>query len=132
MELFLNLCWLALLLPAYWLWQRRHPSDQSVRRSAVIVGALGCVLMLLFPVVSASDDLHAPAQAIEESKNSFRQGSPPACAAHSAHTLPFVSPSLAGAQVGFSQIGVLQSISVHSSAALFASAAAGRSPPVAL
>ncbi len=73
MELFLNVLWLMLPLPAVWLW-RRMPARLGQRR----VGAgrtlplLGCVLVLLFPVVSATDDLHAMRQEMEESALSKR------------------------------------------------------------
>jgi len=71
MELLLNLFWLALALPAAWLLKKTiqsAPAEGSpaigLLRSAVL---LACVLTLLFPVVSASDDLHAMRPEIEES-----------------------------------------------------------------
>jgi hypothetical protein len=73
-ELALNLFWLALLLPAFLLWQRRMLCDRSTRGSLIFVCTLGCVLVLLFPVISASDDLHSSGQAMEESKRIFRSG----------------------------------------------------------
>jgi hypothetical protein len=72
MELLLNLCWLSLALPAYWLWQNEKStgtkSQHFPRWNCVLV--LGCMLMLLFPVVSATDDLHAMRPEIEESNRS--------------------------------------------------------------
>jgi hypothetical protein len=69
MELLLNLFWLMLILPALWLW-RREPaychSSRGLDRVRPFV-LLGCVLMLLFPVVSATDDMRAMGQAMEES-----------------------------------------------------------------
>ncbi len=70
MELFLNLCWLSLLLPAYLLWRQRTSStgsDRPAARPLVFLCALGCALILLFPVISASDDLHAMRAEMEES-----------------------------------------------------------------
>jgi hypothetical protein len=71
MELFLNLCWLSLLLPAWLLWWRRNgagsPAKSAAVRPLVFVCALGCVLILLFPVISATDDLHAMRAEMEES-----------------------------------------------------------------
>ena len=71
MELFLNLCWLMLALPAYWMW--RHESEgrdgPRLRRLRSFV-LLACVLMLLFPVISATDDMHAMRPEIEESSSS--------------------------------------------------------------
>jgi hypothetical protein len=77
MELFLNLAWLLLALPAFWLW--RDAGNTRVRykfSSLQCLLALGCVLVMLFPVISATDDLHAMRSEMEESpasKRSVRQ-----------------------------------------------------------
>jgi HAMP domain-containing protein len=73
MELLLNLAWLLLVLPAYWLW-RRDTGSRTARwvTSLQCVLALGCVLVLLFPVISASDDLHAMRAEMEDSSISKR------------------------------------------------------------
>ena|ERR1700730_6498329 len=66
MELLLNLVWLSLALPAYWIWERHSvPLRDSVARIRSSV-FLGCALALLFPVVSATDDLSAPKPDAEE------------------------------------------------------------------
>lgn len=73
MELLLNLAWVLLALPAYWLW--RDCSGVSGRRrpsSLQCLLALGCMLVILFPVVSATDDLHAMRSEMEESPCSKR------------------------------------------------------------
>jgi hypothetical protein len=128
MELFLNLCWLALLLPAYALWRRRISSDRST--SLVFICTLGCVLVLLFPVISASDDLHAIGQAMEESKRSLRYGGHSACTQHSvAHSLQFALPVSASAKASFEQAGTVLSFSPRSLATFFASRPTGRAPP---
>jgi len=68
MELTLNLFWLLLTVPALWLWRQarlaRLRGRRQVRPSAMV---LGCLLLLLFPVVSATDDLQAMRPEIEES-----------------------------------------------------------------
>jgi hypothetical protein len=61
MELALNLVWLILALPAFVVW-RRQPA--SARNSGVVL--LGCLLVLLFPIVSVTDDLHPISAEIEE------------------------------------------------------------------
>ncbi|MGD0567945.1 MAG: hypothetical protein ABSA78_06035 [Candidatus Sulfotelmatobacter sp.] len=73
MELLLNLAWVLLALPAYWLW-RRDTEARLARRITPLqcMLALGCVLILLFPVISASDDLHAMRAEMEESATSKR------------------------------------------------------------
>src|SRR5580658_1244111 len=83
MELFLNLCWLSLLLPGYLLWRQRSFSIAARERSGSSIDSatsspltflciLGCALVLLFPVISASDDLHAMRPEMEESERAFR------------------------------------------------------------
>jgi hypothetical protein len=82
MELLLNLLWLMLALPGV-LILRRQPLSlpggwrRSCPRCLII---LGCVLVLLFPVVSATDDLHSASLEIEESTPAKRIAklSPPA------------------------------------------------------
>jgi hypothetical protein len=69
MELLLNVLWLLLALPAVVMWRRQTASPwssgkQSRCRSLLL---LVCLLALLFPVVSASDDLHPISAEIEES-----------------------------------------------------------------
>jgi hypothetical protein len=73
MELLLNLVWLTLALPALWLW-RREASRRGSRRfdSWRCLVVLSSLLMLLFPVVSATDDLHAMRPELEESSLSKR------------------------------------------------------------
>jgi hypothetical protein len=62
LELLLNLCWLLLILLAFcfWLGQPRSRSLQATL-------ALSCLLSLLFPIISATDDLNAMRQVSEES-----------------------------------------------------------------
>ena len=74
MELFLNLLWLLLAIPAVWLWAHRPISSHGAKatnRLRVLV-LMGCVLALLFPVVSATDDLHAMRPEAEECVSSKR------------------------------------------------------------
>ena len=130
MELLLNLCWLALLLPAYLLWRRRGLSGHSARSSSVVVGTLGCALVLLFPVVSVSDDLHAVSQAMEESERGFRYDGHRSCSAHSiAHVSPLIAPASASLKLAFEQLGTVLLFASHSPETFFASASAGRAPP---
>ena len=75
MELVLNILWLMLTLPATWLWLRDPACVQSSRRLGSMrpILLLGCVLVLLFPVVSATDDMHVMRPELEESSSSKRQ-----------------------------------------------------------
>jgi hypothetical protein len=73
MELLLNLAWMLLLVPAYWLWRRCAGARAARRLTALQCSlALGCVVVLLFPVISATDDLHAMRAEMEESATSKR------------------------------------------------------------
>lgn len=75
MELLLNLAWLLLALPAYWVWRGR--TNALTRRVSPfqLLLALGCILVVLFPVISATDDLRAMRAEFEEpaGKHSIRQ-----------------------------------------------------------
>jgi hypothetical protein len=76
MELLLNLAWLLLALPAYWLWRGSRSGCKFNSLQCLL--ALGCMLVILFPVVSATDDLHAMRAEMEESpagKRTVRQAS---------------------------------------------------------
>jgi hypothetical protein len=78
-ELLLNLAWLLLAIPAYGLWRSSTLANRRHRFSSLqCLLALGCALVLLFPVISATDDLHAMRAEMEESpvsKRSIRQAS---------------------------------------------------------
>jgi 2-keto-3-deoxy-L-rhamnonate aldolase RhmA len=67
MELLLNLAWLLLALPAYWLWRASRSVRATKFKSLQCLLALGCMLVILFPVISATDDLHAMRAEMEES-----------------------------------------------------------------
>jgi hypothetical protein len=83
MELFLNLAWLLLALPACWLWQSaRNVRGRRRFSSLQCLLALASVLVLLFPVISATDDLLAMRTEIEESapgKRAVGQGATDRC-----------------------------------------------------
>src|SRR5271165_5934732 len=67
MELLLNLIWLALALGAFCAflsWRRSSTVIAQVPWVQAVL-ALACGLVLLFPIISASDDLH-PVQAVME------------------------------------------------------------------
>ena len=73
MELVLNLAWILLALPAYWLWRRGRGARRAREVTSLqFVLALGCVVVLLFPVISATDDLHVMRAEMEDSSISKR------------------------------------------------------------
>jgi hypothetical protein len=81
MELLLNLAWLLLILPGYWLWRRSTHSRHANSRQCLL--ALGCAFVLLFPVISASDDLHAMRAEMED-PSSCKRVVRSACEKHAA------------------------------------------------
>jgi len=72
-EHLLNLCWLLLFVPAFWVWRQQTRCVPNAHyRSLQCLVALICAVFLLFPVISASDDLHAMRPEMEESSSSKR------------------------------------------------------------
>ncbi len=65
MELLLNLIWVALAMGSFAVFMRRRQSTRDGTVDWRSLLTLACVLLLLFPVISASDDLH-PTQALTE------------------------------------------------------------------
>jgi len=138
MELFLNLCWLSLLLPAWLLWRQRSASTGSVDRGRdpaarplVFICALGCALILLFPVISASDDLHAMRPEMEESKRGSRHASHCGCASRSlAHASQPILLSAALPKPRFAQAGTILPFESQSLGIFSVPAPAGRAPPL--
>jgi hypothetical protein len=137
MELVLNLFWLSLLLPAYVLWQRRTSLNGSLGPAKKPVAALvfacvvGCAIVLLFPVISASDDLHAMRPEMEESERAFRHTSHCAPTAHAlAHSSQLAVTYSVSVAPDFAQIGRVFTSVPTTHLALFVTAPASRAPPL--
>lgn len=78
MELLLNLLWLLLAMPAFWLWRYSRTAPERRKASPFhCLLALVCMLVVLFPVISATDDLRAMRAESEESPVSKRSVSHP-------------------------------------------------------
>jgi len=103
MELLLNLAWLLLALPAYWLWRSTRMSHAERKFSSLqCFLALGCMLVVLFPVISATDDLRAMRTEMEESpasKRSLRQVTGDKASPWNSRLQ--TSPSIVGAVISF-------------------------------
>jgi|SRR5208282_5288903 hypothetical protein len=135
MELLLNLAWLLLTLPAWWLWRRsRAARSRHEVRSWQCVLTLGCVLVILFPVISATDDLCAMRAEQEEpqsSKRIVRQATnDKASLGH--NRLPS-TPALVGTPLSFSlkaERGTLAPGTLLSLPATSSTLPPGRAPPV--
>ena len=74
MELFLNLLWVLIAAGAIGVWRVcwRRQKPRSRRDSLRECTAMGCALVLLFFVVSLTDDLHAEAMLLDEGSASRR------------------------------------------------------------
>jgi len=137
MELFLNLCWLSLVLPACVLWRLRtsstgsgSPAGGPAGRPLVFLCVLGCAFILLFPVISATDDLHAMRPEMEESERAFRHAGHCACTPHAlTHSSQTVLPSSASLTPAFEQIGTVVPPMSPTLRTFSAAAPAGRAPP---
>jgi len=81
MELVLNLVWILLCVPAFWVFRRNLRNFSSAQRFL----SLACALVILFPVISATDDLHAAPKAMEQSTSTKRSLKPGAQDKASAH-----------------------------------------------
>ena len=70
MEIALNLAWLAVVTAAYALWLRRPRlrDGKALRRDerAAAMLVLACVLVLVFPIISISDDVRAAREFLED------------------------------------------------------------------
>jgi hypothetical protein len=131
MELFLNLCWLSLLVPGVLLWRQRTATEPA-GGSLAFICVLGCALILLFPVISATDDLHAMRPEMEESERGFRYASNCGCTAHAqAQASQPHLPSFARLIVAFEQTGTVRDVESQTLRTFTAPATAGRAPPSA-
>ena len=70
MELLLNLLWFAIAVCAVVAHLRHHMTDR--RQFRLGLGALLCVLTLLLPAISITDDLHFDTLAVEDSSSTKR------------------------------------------------------------
>jgi hypothetical protein len=135
MELLLNILWLLLAVAAVW-WLHKLESAQRLERFGRLrcFLLLGCVLVLLFPVISATDDLHAIRSEMEESnpsKRTVRQAGDksPAATVHSVGPLALSAPA---AEVfgTFEVCGQVNAISTALPQQLFLNELTARAPPL--
>jgi hypothetical protein len=83
MELTLNLVWVVLVTLMLWLWMHHAPREGASRRTQIV--ALAVIVLILFPVVSVTDDLMAVQNPAEtESCQRRSQMCSDGCSTHSA------------------------------------------------
>jgi|SRR5271156_4463240 len=85
MELFLNILWLAIATAGVYVWRTRWALQPSDRRYAVWAqwAAFVCALILLFFMVSLTDDLHSDLVVFEECSAGRRNTTYLICPHHS-------------------------------------------------
>ena len=140
MELALNLVWLGLALAGFALLgsnlsrAAEHPARRPSNRQKII--AMSCALVILFFVVSMTDDLHDQEVAVEESKLlrvASAAGSPSLASVHSVVTPAFLMLlAFTRSAIAFtlpSGRRLLEFLEVSSPAAISRSSLCGRAPP---
>jgi hypothetical protein len=98
MELVLNLAWVLLAACMFGLWLRSSPRANGDRRMQLV--ALAVLLLILFPVISVTDDLQAIQNTAEtdccQRRSHTGSGPHPLCASPAAMPIPaFAGVSLA-------------------------------------
>jgi hypothetical protein len=139
MELFLNIFWFALTIAGVILWRTRWTREYRIRRHSPWREwtAFVCSMVLLFFVVSLTDDLHAELMLIEECSGSRRHAACVACPHHSSlesrnATLPWaVLPSGPNSGSLAFVAPVLSAPEIHQSVWDIQSTF-GRAPPVSI
>ncbi len=97
MELLLNVIWMALAVVAFlgFLRGRRgsgHLAGVPCRKSLL---ALACAMVLLFPVILASDDLHPTQAMVEEASKRLQRAVAPLHLLQASSSLPMLPAMLA-------------------------------------
>jgi hypothetical protein len=137
MELFLNIFWFLIAVAGliFWRTQRAHQSRIRSHAAWREWTAFVCSMVLLFFVVSLTDDLHAELMLIEECSSSRRlaacppHSSPPQNGATShAWMVPASSPNIPSFAFISSIIPVSESFPLR----LSCDRASGRAPPAAV
>jgi hypothetical protein len=90
MELLLNLVWVFVAATVLYAWGRRRNHPQARPQLVVLL----CLLALLFPVISATDDLHAMNSEMEDS-TSVRRSTKQVIAGKSVGQFVYHAPTLA-------------------------------------
>jgi hypothetical protein len=125
-EPLLNLCWLLMLAPGYYLWRNRAASERATGHLLAIV----CCLSLLFPIVSVSDDLHSIRTEAEESGGKKLSKGGRASSNHHQPPPAVYQPSSALLRVHFLVQGTALLLSVLPSQLLGLKKRSGRGPPI--
>lgn len=137
MEATLNFLWLVIALAGVWLWRFRWSVSRQGRAHTLRMEAVAmvCVLALLFPVISLTDDLHPETVAVDAASGKRNGCLTAAGATHvratslgsgTHHTVGIASRPFAA--IYWLSLGSL-SLPKYRVLSSLASSSAGRSPP---
>jgi hypothetical protein len=134
LELLLNLFWLLLAFPAFWIWRQAEDSQPGCRvHSRRCMLLVACVVLLLFPIISASDDLQAMRPEVEESTSRDTQRHAQGCrqATSLDHARIFAVPLPTDSLIPqFACLGLAVTPSPRAVVALSVVVPSGRAPPI--
>ncbi|HEX8817528.1 MAG TPA: hypothetical protein VF753_18700 [Terriglobales bacterium] len=103
MELLLNLVWVLVAATVLYAWGRRRNHPQARPRLVVLL----CLLALIFPVISATDDLHAMNSEMEDSISVRRSAKQTIAGKPVGQPFVYHAPAMAAANFsGFSLVDV--------------------------
>ena len=107
MELLLNLIWLAVALGVLCAFVGKRRSSTLVAQVPCVKGllALACGLVLLFPIISASDDLHPVQAVMEDASKRLQQAIGPVSLVRNGPPVAIV-PGLLGVQLLFAFVAL--------------------------
>ena len=137
METFLNLVWLAVSLGAVWLWRYRWTLSRRDPRHSTRIEAVAmvCVLAVLFPVISLTDDLHPETAVVDAASGKRNACLIAATAPHGHFAMANPGTHLAvgmisgrSGEVNLVFAGLVSDVKSNNQSGL-ASASPGRSPP---
>jgi hypothetical protein len=133
LELLLNLLWLLLAVPAVWVWRQAkcvQPGCPAHSRRNLLL--IACIVLLLFPIISASDDLQAMRPEVEEatSRDTQRPAQGHRQAPHLVMTGALAVPARPSFFVtDFACVGSVAALFVRESLAPSHPTTTGRAPP---
>ncbi len=135
MEVLLNTIWLVLAIGGFLFWRpesvRGTPADRGHNRSFAIL-ALASALVLLFPVISLTDDLHGEQATMEDSSRSVIKARNPEQACLRPGSFPFMvaaTPAAYSAAAPQLFSGAVVMVEAPAFCLALVSAHEGRSPP---
>jgi hypothetical protein len=130
-EVLLNLCWLLLIGLAFGFWVRHRRDSKSLRLAL----ALACLCVLLFPVISATDDLHAMRQEAEEfgsAKKTLHQSSSHGPGEHDLSAPPALLGTVFQAPLYIETCGLVSVLQTAAPLTAWTTISPSRAPPSSL